>query len=286
MDYNSILAKFKTDFRKYNETNQIDDETVYEYYIDALEGLGALVTEETSGIVHIENYQGILPSNFYSLRGATKYEPHLMKVGCKEDEIGVLNSMVWHESVLERTYWNLCSGDCIDYTVETTDICEKTFIGTIPVEKYYNNPTELNLTKKLIKGRVSHNHLFKHTNNNVNEVNIQGKTLFTNFKKGIVYVYYDGYLQDEDGLVSFEDKGNGTVKRYLLASLKRRFIEDLITNGEAEGLASMYKVYYEQEQISYTQARGAIKFEELTPASFKKLRDSNRQERRKFEFLR
>ena len=71
----AIIAQVLSQFKRYNVSDVIDENSMYRDVILAIRGFGNDITTLQEDIVEIRNGEGKLPDNFYRLKGAILCQP-------------------------------------------------------------------------------------------------------------------------------------------------------------------------------------------------------------------
>lgn len=283
MTFQEFLTDIKVEMRQYYESGLIDDQSVYKWYIAALKKFGATIMIYQEKVIEINNNKGILPNNFFSLKGALKCSPD--KVICsEEDEPILVRSLFWHDIQMKQKGWDLCTGECCNNEVEETVIRDNQYIDGRVFTKTYKDPVDLKLSPSFKKSLCDSGCANKYNSSSPYEINIVGNQLYTNFKEGDVYIKYKGLEEDDEGFIILPDTPKGEVLTYVSVYVKRNILEGILLNGEDNGVSTLFKYYLEMERPQLGLALTEAKFLSLTPQSMYKLQERNIKNRQRFEY--
>lgn len=281
MNFKAFLAEIQTDFNRDFESGLIDEDSVHRWVVRGLRKFGEDVMTLQDTIVYIENGKGRLPDNFSSLYVALKCEPNYYHV--KGDESELLASKFWTERTETRMDWDICNPECVDES--ETKIVEQLFYDKTQVNFHYKNPVLLKLGKNMKRSICASKCLNKFNCNCPHEISISGNILYTNFPDGVVYLQYYGMDVDEEGYIVVPDTDKQEVEEYLEYVVKRKIYENKIANDDDRNSASLLQYYRSMEIEALDSAKTAIKFQNLTPRSFDRLKAKNRKEILKYECM-
>lgn len=261
MKFNEFLSEFKSSMKQYDRSNLIDDMTVYSWILDAISHFGSMPTVDIEKIIEIRNKKGKLPDGFKTLKLAIKCEPYGYHT---EESPDILQDIhTYTVKTTENISWNSCT-PCSTTECEST-IVEKTYLHTgKPIEFYYRNPIILSLTpytKKEICDKDCPNLRVK---NSKYEININEKTVYTNFKEGSIFIVYRGYVEDEDGFIIIPETDRGWFKEYLMYKCKRMLMEELMINSDnTTNEATLYQIFLQNEREAFANAKNEFKFKNI-----------------------
>ena len=280
--FNQFLAEIKSDMNQYFETGLINDVSVYKWVNKALKKFGSTIMIYHEAVIEVENNKGVLPDNFYSLKHALKCDKDFIECS-KDTEPILLRSAFWNDIQLKQKEWNVCTDECVSNCVQEFTIRDKTYIDGAVFNRYYKAPVELRLSKTFKKSLCDNECFNKYSSESPYEININGNTLYTNFKQGDVYIKYKGLELDEEGLVIIPDTPKGELDTYISYHVKRNILEIAKENKDDANISDMLKYYLGMENQALALALTEVKFSNLTPSSLYKLRLRNQLERKKFE---
>lgn len=281
MTFDTFIAEFKSENENYYNAGLIDEGSVLKWFNEALKPFGQNIMILQDTVVDVNNSEGILPDNFYSLYMAYKCNPKGYHFNKKYKDI-VQNSYMWTKRVERSNDWNSCDPCCVNE--ENKIITEKLILNDTEVEFYYEKPTLLKLGKSMKRDKCHkecRNILIK---DSPYEIIINEKTLYSNFDKGYVYIQYYGLPTDEEGKPIIPEVGRGELERYVDYYVHLKFFEKLLKNKDDENIITLFNYYNQKEQLHKSLALTDTKFSKLTPNSFRRLKNENRREMLKYEF--
>ena len=276
----SFIAEIIADFKKYDDANLIDEDSVYRDIVLGLKRFGSNLHELNETVLKVENRQAVLPENFSSLYIAYLCEPLDFEVDSTIEK-HVLQNIDFHIERTERDKrWNSCDPCCTEENEKI--IVEKLFYKDKEVKYRYRNPTLLRLGKSFNRNNCHDKCRNKLVIDCPHEITINRGTLYTNFEKGNIYIRYYGIPTDDEGRVLIPNTHNGHLETYLEYHVKSRITERLIGSSEAQGLANLYSVYESKKSIALRNASNEIKMNSINPTRFRirwhkaNRRDANR----------
>lgn len=281
----ALIEEIKSDLSKYADAGLIDENSLYRDIVLGLRRFGNDICEIQDKVVEVKNGSAELPKNFFYLRLAALCEPLGYKTNCKTDvEFHHLQSSHYYrEKVIMTDKWNECDPCCNE--VEENVIKENLYFKESKVDFYYHNPQLLKLGKTFKKDNCISDCRNKLVKDNPNEININNFTLYANFPEGDIYIQYYGIPTNEDGSIEIPSTPNGHLETYIEYYLKRRLVERLMGNNDAQGLANLYNVYKQEEQIALKNASAELKMKSLTPGQMKRISRLNRWESLRYEVI-
>lgn len=284
MNLNNLQAEIETTFKSYKNSGLLDRISIKTWVYDALKDFGQSICQLQEEIVHIKNGQAALPENYHSLEIAMKCNPSGISA-CEEDELVVQNSMIWRERFERSTLWNSCT-PCCKTNAEDKTIIELVVMNNKEVSFFYDEPVLLRLGKSMKKSEACSETCRNAYNTPCDyEISIVGKTLYTNFPEGIVYMQFYGLEKDKDGVLLIPETPKGRLGTYLKAYLKKKVLEEVITNGDDPNAITLLQYWAAQDAVEYEAAKADAKFKTLTPDSYRKLRDANRADNNRIKNL-
>lgn len=258
-----IISKVRRDLSKYDDAGLIDDNELYNDAVHAMKAFGNDLCERHEAVIEVKNGFAKLPENFFSLYLAVKCEPFYYT---KEtvDEKTLHSSLFYKERVELSSTWNECQ-DCPQQFTEKI-IKENIYYDNVgsKLTFHYHNPILLRLMPGVERSACA-----KDCRNSFNisspyEINIVRRgTLQTNFDEGTIYLQFNGLPVDEEGHLDIPETDNGFLQTYIEYYLKRRLAEQLIANGDAQGLQNLFQTYIQQEQLFLRKAGNELKFKKL-----------------------
>lgn len=188
---------------------------------------------------------------------------------------------MWTERIERSQKWNSCAPCCKDE--EEKVITEKVFFKDVEVDFYYHKPLLLRLGKSMKRNKCHKNCRNLIVRDCPHEIIINGKTLYSNFPEGNVYIQYYGIPVDEGGKPVIPEVGRGELEKYVEYYTHMKFFEKLLKNKDDENIITLFNYYVRKEESQRGLALTDTKFSKLTPKSFKRLQKINRAEMLKYE---
>lgn len=262
MLYSEFLANIKGSMEQYNSAGLIDDMSVYDYLVDAMNEISIVPSIRIEYILNIRNNKGKLPDGFKSLYSATKCEPFVYTLENEDPQKDLLLD-IYHYKVreLKNQDWNFC--DPCEITETNTCIVEKVYLhNNTRANFYYNNlePIRLKLTSYVKKTSCDKDCTNFSVKESPYEISINQKTLYTNFKEGSIFIVYNGYEEDEDGFLIIPETKENNLEKYLRAYVKKEIIRKMLENSDATTNEQFLFQMYDQELTKYqTRAVGEYK---------------------------
>src|SRR5690606_31491450 len=230
------------------------------------------------------NSSAKLPDNFRKLKAAIKCEPFYYEVKGNKDHLQ--SSYFWKERIEQNLVWN-------EETEKYEDGCnskvitEKLFYHDNHVNFHYRNPTYLTLTKGFNKDLCDKecvNYLPQIRNTSPHEINITNSIINTNFSEGNIYLWYRGFLLDENGDIIIPETIHGRLTEYLTWYVKYRIALDLIANGRnVPYLEKLLPIYIQEKENTFSLAIRETKFAKINSGTYQKMINLNRAETLKYE---
>lgn len=284
-NFDNILANIKIDFEKYDAAGFINEEKLYQDAVRATKRFGNDMALVYDVMIEVKNGKADLPENFQSMQLAYKCEP----VGYKseEDTKSLLFSSIYYERIESTASWSECES-CCDEQKESI-ISENVYLDSgKKVTFYYNSPTLLRITKSPTSGKygcqAQCKNMYVHANETPYHMRIERNQIHFNFEEGHIFFRYFGLPLDDNGNVDIPTSPNGHLEEYVELHLKRKLIERLMINNDAQpGLPNLYAVVQQQEQVSLRNAANELKMMALTPQHLKKVKKANRLETLQYE---
>lgn len=266
MIFNEFLSDIKNSMKQYDSAGLIDEMSVYQWVIDALNAFSMLPTIKIETIVDIKNNTGKLPDGFKTLYSAIKCEPYSYTVEDESQPEQVLQDFYFYKvRELKNEDWNFCN-PC---DIQETESCvvEKVYLNNgIRANFYYNKPEplKLNLTSYTKKTKCDRDCLNLNVTDSKHEISINNKTLYTNFREGKVFMVYNGYEEDEDGMLIIPETTENNIIRYLTAYVKKKILEEIFNNSDnTTNEQFLYSMYMQEEQTYFTKTMGELKMKRV-----------------------
>jgi hypothetical protein len=274
----AIIANTLLDFEKEDAVGLIDENRLYDDAIRALKKFGNDITGPQEYVVSIKGFEGNLPSNFAKIREAYLCEPKGYEHrGARK--LDLQNTMIYKERIERSSKWNDCESCC--ETQESNTIIENVYMDTDILSFVYDQPKRLTVVNQLNKHEYCSpwaKNLFESPTKTAGQVRISGQYLQTNFEDGEVYIKYDGYPTDEEGIIEIPSTFNDHLFNYIQTHLWVKTAERLIMANEAsQGIQSLYPMKKQEEMRYGQQAADELKMRQI-PKAMKKWRLKNRQD--------
>ena len=239
--FDELLAEVMLDYKKYASNGMIDGAELIKVAQKINKRLGDKLRKEKETILYVEKGRVRLPNDFHR---------HLLAF------------MVFDYTVTNK----IVSGDHREYREVESVIpipgcennCEKpkpcvriTECGTqyeIIETVGYETRTYKDFGKLIIKnGKTNLPHSCN--DGSVNVAYIENKFLYTNFDEGKIYLTYLGDMEDEEGNLLVLD--HALVNDYYEYALKRRIVENLMSNGETipQNLFQIVETRYKEARV-------------------------------------
>lgn len=263
--------------------SDIDKISIKMDVIDRLRKLGNNIAYLNESIENVNNSKVLLPEDFKSLKLALKVDP--IGYNIEGDKKNITDSYIYKERIENPAYYDEVNQEYIT-TCDPKIITEKITINNSNLN-IYHSPTWLSVTKGFNKSSFGTGCLNLHPtirNSYPHEININGRTLNTNFSKGQIYIQYYALPSDENGEIVIPEYTTGDIYNYIENYVKIRIAEDLITNNlNPTGIQQLYPVWKEQDRQLKAAALKEAKFKGAGKNWNQRLKKRNRQEIRKFQ---
>lgn len=259
MNFDKFLAEVKSGLKQYDSAGLIDELSVMNWVVDDLNSLSILPTIRIEYVLNVKNNKATLPEGFKSLYSAVKCEPFQCTIEEPEED-KLIDFYYYKVRELKNQDWNFC--EPCDIVETESCIVERTYLhnGT-KANFYYNNlqPVKLKLTTHVKRAVCDKDCINLSINSAPNEISINGRTIYTNFKEGSIFIVYNGY-EYEDGMLIIPDTKESNLKKYLLASIKRKIIGEILTNSDNNSNEQfLYSMYLQEENDYFTKTMGELK---------------------------
>lgn len=279
-----FIAEIETDFNIYADSGDIDRVKVKTLVINELKKFGNDILIDQEIALPIKNSTAKLPDNFRSLWVAIKCDPYYVE--CKdEDRDKLQTSYYWKKRVETGLQWNEDKQECEPGCDKI--ITEEVYYHDAHARFHYKNPTYLTLTKGFnknlcAKGCINLRRGIRNTS--PHEISITNGMLNTNFSTGVVYLWYKGFDQDENGDIIIPETWNAMLIDYLEWYVKYRIALDLIANNRnAQTLKELLPIYKQELTDAKIKAQREAKFSRINSGTFEALKNRNRAESLKYE---
>lgn len=262
MTFDEFYSEITNSLKQYDSANLIDKLSVYNWVLECIKRFGNLPTIKFEKVLEVKNMKAKLPDNFKSLKLALKCQP--LSYNCNEEDDHLLQNTYFYKVInnSDITY-NECDECC--YDTKDSTIVEKIFLKNGRTADVRYGQVELlelvGYTKKDIctKGCFNTN-----LSNLKNKISINNKTLYASFNKGSIFIVYNGFEEDDDGYVMIPETNQGYLKMYIEYYVKRRIIEDIISNSDnTTNESTLYQLFQTQELQYFSLARTEMKFKDI-----------------------
>ncbi len=226
-----FIARFKAENFLWNSRGFLDDSLLYLYIVEDIRSLGQLPFVEQETMITITDHKGTLPADYYCLRLLMLCKGHGYEEHIQEPPIAIPTGTV-REEIHRNIAWRPI--DPIPTPIRTSYVTE---VVTTPRGKklyHYSHP-EMVAIKNIQEVRHQSlliNRLYPRSKIGVI---IKGEHIDCDAEYGFMFVKYRGLLTDEHGVPYIPDFGNGDIRTYLDATIKRRIYEQLLGNQDATG---------------------------------------------------
>lgn len=261
----------------------IDKVSIKTDVIDRLRKLGNNITYLNESIETVVNSRVILPEDFKSLKIALKVDS--VGYNIEGDKNNITDSYIYKERIENPAYYDEINQKYVT-TCDSKVITEKITINNSNLNYYYS-PTWLSVTKGFNKSSFDSKCLNLHPtirNSYPHEININGKTLNTNFSTGQIYIQYNALPTDENGEIVIPEYTTGDIYNYIENYVKIRIAEDLITNNlNPKGITQLYPTWKAEDRELKSAALKEAKFKGAGKKWQERFKKRNMQEIRKFQ---
>lgn len=278
----AIIAQVLSQFKRYNVSDVIDENSMYRDVILAIRGFGNDITTLQEDIVEIRNGEGKLPDNFYRLKGAILCQPdniHFQNVEYRQlVELGYVSNL---SEITSR--WNICDNDCCNEVEDKIYTKEVYFAENSRVRMNYKKIKYLKLGRTVDRKSCTTDCENFGISNEQDEITIAGDKLRANFNEGSIHILYRGFPTNEEGEMELPETPNGYLEKYIEGLLKVETAERIITNGDnVEGLMRLYSSWKQDLVVLKRKASNELKTSEFNMAKVtKNIVLANRKETRR-----
>ena len=234
----------------------VDEASIARWVFLKLKNFGRNVMDKYERVIHVDNYRAELPENFASLFLAVFCEPHLISMPEDTEPLRV-QSRLYAEKIScpEESICTDClptckEGSCVDRVVENLYLDPTTNVNVL-----YRNPVYVKIGSDLIRSQCEANCINRHVKDSPYSMNIKGKTVYANFKKGAIYLQYYGLPMDDNCLPVIPITPNGYLEEYLEYYVKRKILEDAMLSDDTTNKQYIYSSYIQQETDLHAKAK-------------------------------
>lgn len=234
----------------------LDENSIARWVYLELRGFGRNVMTQYEDVVHINNFRGEMPDNFASLNLAVYCEADFVSYPKGVDPIKVQTRLIGERITMPEI--TLCE-DCTP--IEDTTRCGERIIenlyldATERIDVHYKNYNYVKLGPDLVRSHCSTDCINRNVKDSPYSINIKGTTIYSNFKKGSLYVRYYGLPMDEDCLPVIPDTPNKFLEKYLEVNVKRRILEDAMLSKDSTNQQTIFNWLVQQELDLYNKAK-------------------------------
>lgn len=279
----NIMAEMESTFKGDVAKGLIDKGTIIREVILGLKKFGTNISCKKDTVVEVKNGKAKLPQTFQRLCAAYlcckvgyHHEPQHKDILIQDRE--------WTERTERNREWNTCAPCCT--TEKDVYIKERKFFRiNIPCDYYYNQPTLLKLSEHMDKDACAEDCRNSVSTPCKDEISIKKSTLYTNFKKGSVYLVYYATPSDEKGLPIIPDLADGELWEYIFARLKYKHIEQKVLCGDGAGVTNLMPFYKAEMKEQYVIADSAIKMGNISQKHMNSLKYMQQQFMCRYDFL-
>lgn len=267
MFFEEFLSEIKSNLQSHVSSGLIDDSQIYSLMLDGLSELSIMPTIRIETILDVKNNKVKLPDGFRSLYSAVKCEPFGVISEDDDKKDVLLDTYLYKVRETNTLSWNTCN-PC-DVTETDSCIVEKVYLHDGSKHNiYYNNvqSLKLKLTPHVRRNKCDKECVNFKVVNSPNEISINNKYLYTNFKEGSIFMVYNGYDEDDDGFVIIPETPGNNVYKFLKAYVIKELIKILMINGDLTGVEQNLLSLYTQESMLYLQkASGELRMARIFP---------------------
>ncbi len=259
MKKSEIIAEVLTRIKKYDDLGLVDETTLELELANKLKKFGGNTMELGATVLEIKGGKVNLPPTFFKLKKAIKVDPYKVECENQVDDLWLTDYSV--KRVLE-TDWEWDNGSNSHYKKAYKDIVHLRRIKGNDVNFHYVPMEVVALTKGLSKDFISHDCLNKQVSvcKGFPEINIVGKTLYSNFKEGELYIEYER-LPEEDGELVVPDITN--LIDYLINHLCYIALSGVWVNSDVDAVQQKMMFFKNEANLLWNSAMTAVKFERL-----------------------
>lgn len=250
-----IFSKVKRGLSSFSGLGIIDENEFPLWTMDILSKLGNSVKVEDEAIIKVENYKGVLPSNFNQLHSAFRCDLHgKTKVPNKhlQNTISFENDITY-EILNKRT--GCAFDECDDKVIERIQI--KQYFNEFELHYSFNNLQLLRLSPNS-KGLCASDSLNLLTTSD-NEISLDRGNIYSNFSDGNIYLKYYGTPEDENGYPLIKNDIN--VQKAVEWYLKYMVFLKLWENSEVPDM----QVRWQKAELEYEKWMAEARFSVKLP---------------------
>lgn len=282
MSVDELLSEIRADLGKYYDAGLIDELSVYRWVEWALKRFGGAIAVSSEAIVTSKNGVVEFPHDFFDLLAAYKVEPKVCEIPGGKAELAELQHEIGFVERTERGFrWNSCT-ECCKEEFERT-ITQKIYINSHEVRFHYDNPRPLYFGRGIRRDCSANDHRDAFDADGY-DLSVVGDKAYCKFD-GFIYIIYRAIPRDKDGLPFIPETQLGYLEDYVETYVKMKIFEKVAANGEMQGAAEMYKVYFQQEPSKFARAMKEAKMSQFSLDDYRRLAEDNRRERMRYEAM-
>ncbi len=262
--FSEFVAEVENTFQNFTETNDIDRISIKSWVISCLREMGKNICDRREGFVEIKNSQGNLPETFKSLILALKLKPE----GCQilGDKNKAEKSYIYKQRIEQPAYFDWVTNEYVT-NCKTKIVTEKVIMDTEAAEFYYTSEL-LSVVKGFKKDSfdvdcVNINPMLRESY--PSQININGRTIQTNFPTGRIYLQYNSLPTDEEGEIYLPEFSTGDFVKYVENYVKIKIAENLILNNKnPTGVSQMLPMWLQQNVMLRNAAKSECNWNGLS----------------------
>lgn len=248
-----LFASIQEDFSAFSQAQLLDEGMFYQDVKYILHKLGISWYRDAETIVEIEAFRGDLPEDFHLLDAAYSCEGNVVE---NSQPSGlVMQKVLFDQYASINPDWHdtsCCGAGCAQPDPQIFNRHELLYVQRGEELFQYHTPKLL----KLGNIRTKRDHCTKNCanvfSNEADTITIQNKRLFTNFKKGHVFIRYNAFpIDEETGLPLIPD--DPILEKCIAQYIKYNIMLRLWTNGQAD-VAHMIPTYEKLMEKSMNEA--------------------------------
>jgi hypothetical protein len=257
----NIITDIKSDLKSYDESGLIDEVSLSLHLLNELKGFGGNVMQIYPIIIDINNGQGKLPNNFFSLVKAIKTTPTGFKADedCLQPEL--IGSNFYRIKKEASKVWNNYS-HAFENGAEYKEVTEQLFEYNkgLKAKFYYGNYIPLKLVSGFDKSKLDPKCENIKIKESPYEISIINNVLQANFTKGSICIWYQGLLVDEETQDIFlPEDPNANIYKYLVATGKAKVFELLWANEDDSNVQNKLQFYKNEARENKTLALAQVR---------------------------
>lgn len=270
-------------FQQYEEAGLIDHISLRTWIKNELKRFGGNLTTRQEVILHVKDKKAKMPDDFWQLYFAMQCKIETYE--CQDPEKKLQSSFFFKERVEGIEEWNNGNESYENTTYKY--LREDFYFNDAKATFYYGNPTLLRLTKGFNKSICSKEcpNLAVVDKASVNEINIKGDFLYSNFREGTVYMRYDGFVKDENGDILIPETQHSRLKEYLIYYCRTRILEDLIIGDDDPNKMNMLSYFNAKTRDGFGLAMTEVKMEALGSDWKRVVRNKQRAQTLKYDLM-